>query len=86
MQRKSAATVDLDPFRQYVAHCDLSEAEKTELLEDLWSIIQSFVDEAWGTCPTQHIANDNQQQKATDKELKLLDYLDANNSQETTAR
>ncbi len=46
--------VDLKQFLSYVEHCDLSEAEKLALLEDLQSIMSSFADDAWGLCPTQH--------------------------------
>lgn len=84
MEKNTAGIVDLNQFRQYVDHCDLSEEEKTALLEDLWSIVQSFVDEAWGLCPTQHFANDNQQ-NTTGKPLEMLDYPHADNSTEPTA-
>jgi hypothetical protein len=84
MEKKDSATVDLTQFRQYVDHCDLSEEQKTALLEDLWSIVQSFVDEAWGLCPVQYLANDNQQKSGL-KTLEMLDYSHADNSSEPAA-
>jgi hypothetical protein len=54
-------SLDLEKFRQYVDHCDLTDEQKIEVLRDLWSIMESFVDEAWGLCPTQQFANDNEQ-------------------------
>jgi len=79
MEKKAAASVDLNQFRQYVEHCDLSDEQKMALLEDLWSIVQSFVDEAWGLCPTQFAANENQQ-NTTVKALEMLDYPHADNA------
>jgi hypothetical protein len=76
-------SAEIEPYLQYLEHCDLSREEKLALLEDLWSIMQSFVDEAWGLCPTQHIANDNHAAAAhlnSINELKMLDYMHAANT------
>lgn len=71
--------LDLKQFLPYVAHCDLSEEQKLALLEDLRSILSSFVDEAWGLCPTQNFANDNARFSGV-KPLKNIEYPDADNS------
>lgn len=76
--------VDLKQFLPHVEHCDLSEADKLALLEDLWSIISSFADEAWGLCPSQNIANDNVRFSGI-KPLISLESLDADNSNEQAA-
>lgn len=68
---------DFEKFRQYVDHCDLTEEQKRAVLQDLWSILESFVDEAWGLCPTQQFANDNEQ-KSSINPLKMIDYFNAN--------
>lgn len=73
--------VDLKQFLPFVEHCDLSEAQKLELLADLWSIMESFADEAWGLCPTQHFANDNERFSGI-KPLKPIDYTYADNANE----
>ncbi len=39
---------DLEKYRRHVAHFDLPEEEKTELLRTIWNIMQSFVDRAFG--------------------------------------
>ncbi|MGE0054468.1 MAG: hypothetical protein AB7S74_09680 [Hyphomicrobium sp.] len=49
----------LKQFLPHIEHCDLSEAQKLELLADLWSIMESFADEAWGLCEVPNFANDN---------------------------
>lgn len=41
-------TPDLEKYRRHVAHFDLPEEEKTELLRTIWQIMQSFVDRAFG--------------------------------------
>lgn len=43
-----AAAPDLDRYRHHVAHLDLSEARKTELLQAVQQIMRSFVDRAFG--------------------------------------
>ena len=73
--------VDLKQFLPYVEHCDLSEEQKLELLADLWSIMESFADEAWGLSPTQHFANDNARFSGI-KSLNTVDYLNAANANE----
>ena len=73
--------IDLKQFLPYVEHCDLSEEQKLALLEDLRSILSSFVDEAWGLCPTQNYANDNERISGI-KPLIPINYPDADNSNE----
>lgn len=74
----------LKQFLPYVEHCDLSEDQKLELLADLWSIMESFADEAWGLCPTQHFANDNEGLSGI-KPLNSIESLHADNSNEPQA-
>lgn len=68
---------DFEKFRQYVDHCDLTEEQKLAVLQDLWSILESFVDEAWGLCPTQQFANDNVQ-ISTVNTLNMIEYFNEN--------
>jgi len=74
-------TVDLKQFLPFVEHCDLTEAQKLELLADLWSIMESFADEAWGLCPTQNFANDNERFSGI-KPLNTIEYSHADNANE----
>ena len=74
-------TVDLKQFLPFVEHCDLTEEQKLAVLADLWSIMESFADEAWGLCPTQHFANDNARFSSI-KSLNTIEYLIAANANE----
>lgn len=38
----------LEQFLPYVAHCEVSHEMKMQILRDLWSVMESFADEAWG--------------------------------------
>lgn len=70
-------TADIEPYLKYLDHCELSREEKLALLQDLWSIMESFVDEAWGLCPTQHFANDNDAASAGLDSINALKMLDS---------
>lgn len=44
---------NLDRYRPYVAHLDMPEARKAELLLAVWRIMQNAVDRAFGDDPVQ---------------------------------
>ncbi len=46
-------TPDFDKYRHYVDGFDLTETQKQELMQTVWSIMESFVDQAWGLHPVQ---------------------------------
>ena len=46
-------TLDVDRYQKYLDDADLSEAQKQDVLEALWSIIVSFVDLGFGVHPVQ---------------------------------
>ena len=46
--------LDIEKYRHYLNGCDLSEAEKIELIKSVWTILESFVDHAFGCHPIQH--------------------------------
>lgn len=75
--------VDLKQFLPYVEHCDLTEAQKLELLADLWSILECFADDAWGVVPKHDFANDNEQFSRT-KPLNTVECKYADNTNEPT--
>ncbi|MBA2125654.1 hypothetical protein DLM45_05375 [Hyphomicrobium methylovorum] len=78
-ERKRRMTTDLRQFLPYVEHCNLTEAQKLELLADLWSIMESFADEAWGIVEKNDFANDNDQFSRI-KSLNTIDYMHADNA------
>lgn len=47
--------LDVDKYRPYVDHFDLSEEQKDELLEAIWSLMESFVDRSFGEDPVQQV-------------------------------
>ena len=50
-------TPDFEKYRHYVDGFDLTEERKQELMQTVWSIMESFVDQAWGTHPVQQCRN-----------------------------
>lgn len=51
--RGAASDIDLEKYRRHVAHLDMPEERKTELLRAIWNIMQNFVDRAFGDDPVQ---------------------------------
>ena len=45
--------LDISKYRKYVDDFDLKEEQKVELLKTVWSIMESFVDKAFGKHPVQ---------------------------------
>jgi len=43
----------LEQFLPYLEHSNVSAEMKMQILRDLCRVLESFVDEAWGTCPIQ---------------------------------
>ncbi len=74
----------LKQFLPHVEHCNLTEEQKLALLADLWSIMESFADEAWGLSPTQQFTNDNERFSGI-KSLNSIDYLHTDNANEPLA-
>jgi hypothetical protein len=50
---KPGLKVDWELYGEYLEASDLSEADKREFIETLWSIVVSFVDLGFGLHPTQ---------------------------------
>ena len=44
---------DLEKYRKHVERFDLSEEQKVELIHTVWTIMESFVDRAFGIDPVQ---------------------------------
>lgn len=47
--------IDLERYQSYLDHSGMSEVEKKEFLEALWSIIMNFVDLGFGVHPLQEV-------------------------------
>lgn len=50
-------TIDWELYGKYLDESDMSDAEKREFLETLWSIVVSFVDLGFGVHPLQQVTN-----------------------------
>ena len=46
--------LDIEKYRHYVAEFDLSPEEQAELIRNVWTVLESFVDQAYGRHPHQH--------------------------------
>lgn len=51
--KRPALFIDWDLYGQYLEDSDMSDDQKREFLETLWSIMVSFVDLGFGLHPTQ---------------------------------
>lgn len=50
--------LDIDKYRHYLAEFDLSPEEQAELIGNVWAVLESFVDQAYGRHPHQHRRRD----------------------------
>ena len=60
-----ALTLDCDLYQHHLDESDLSDAQKQEFLETLWSIVVSFVDLGIGIHPVQDAMPDEDQDTST---------------------
>lgn len=49
---------DIEKYRKFVDHYDLSEDEKIEFIRTVWKIMESFADAAFGIHPVQLAMSD----------------------------
>ena len=47
--------IDVQKYQHYLDDCDLSEVQKAQFLEALWSIIATFIDLGYGIHPIQEV-------------------------------
>ena len=45
--------LDIEKYRHFVSQFDLSKEEQTELIQNVWAILESFVDQSFGRHPHQ---------------------------------
>jgi len=57
-------TIDWELYGKHLDESDLSDAEKREFLETLWSIVVSFVDLGFGVHPLQQVTDNACAQQA----------------------
>jgi len=71
---KPAITIDYALYDQYLEGMDLTEFQKREFLDTLWSIIVNFVDLGFGVHPLQ-LAMEASSNAACDKDLELAQHI-----------
>lgn len=62
---------DIDKYLPMLDGMDLSKEQKIELIHDLWNIMQSFVDRAFGVHPLQQLRNKNLNSDLQESILRL---------------
>lgn len=55
---RTTMPLDIEKYRHYVAGFDLSPEEQAELIRNVWLVLESFVDQAYGRHPHQHRRSD----------------------------
>ncbi len=71
---------DIDKYRQYVDHLDLTEDEKIELIHTVWHIAEAHVDLAFGLHPAQQLPGADVR-KIVLEHTDLIDFEDHPNQQ-----
>jgi RNAse (barnase) inhibitor barstar len=56
---KPVLSIDYDLYDQYLQDAELSDEERREFLDALWSIIVQFVDLGFGVHPLQQLGDQN---------------------------
>lgn len=46
--------LDIEKYRHYVAGFDLSPEQQAELIRNVWTVLENFVDQAYGRHPHQY--------------------------------
>lgn len=73
-------TVDWDQYGTYLEDSDLSDAEKRQFLEALWSIVVSFVDLGFGVHPVQQVgenSSDNSSEHSCAQNAQIRAFVSA---------
>jgi len=79
-----ALSLDYKLFETYLENTDLSEEQKHEFIETLWSIIVSFVDLGFGVHPLQQAKGDHCEQNSELFEFLTRTSNDVVNSKNNT--
>lgn len=78
-------TVDVEKYQAFLDDADMTQAQKDEFLQALWSIIVSFVDLGFGVHPLQAACgeDENSNSKSMNKTVDMLvsDTFNANKNE-----
>ncbi len=73
--REFIMSIDIKKYRKYVDDFDLTEGQKVELIQTVRSIMESFVDKAFGLHPVQQCLKDLQSPVKAVKSNKSQNHL-----------
>ncbi|MDG1168142.1 MAG: hypothetical protein P8N14_03015 [Sulfitobacter sp.] len=76
-------TVDVEKYQAFLDGADMTEVQKEEFLQALWSIIVSFVDLGFGVHPLQAVCGENADydSKAAKSEFDVVSCDDQENDE-----
>jgi len=82
-------TVDVDKYKSWIEDSGLSDAEKTEFLQALWSIVVTFVELGFGVHPLQEVCGQNSDRfslrpKEAFNQVRLNDFNDINKDRDSS--
>jgi len=72
-------TVDVERYKALLDDPSLSEAEKEEFLQALWSIVVAFVDLGFGVHPLQEVCEQEESASELKEAFDKADKADSNN-------
>jgi hypothetical protein len=70
-------TLDVEKYQAYLDDADMTQAQKDEFLQALWSIIVSFVDLGFGVHPLQAVCGEDEHSESNNVN-KTVDMLVSN--------
>lgn len=78
--RASIMTMDLEKYRKYVDHFDITEAQKVDLIHTVARILESVIDRAFGLHPDQQCLEKRREENsmALGNALRLPDQSELN--------
>jgi hypothetical protein len=82
---KATLTVDVEKYQAFLDGADMTEAQKEEFLQSLWSIIVSFVDLGFGVHPLQAVCGEDADcdSKSAKSEFDVVSSDDQENTGKT---
>lgn len=75
-------TIDWDAYLPFFEDAEISEQQKRELIEALWSIVVSFVDLGFGIHPVQQACGKNDDAKADERSDLLSSIINEHSAEE----
>ncbi len=75
--KRPSLTIDYELYWHYLDNSDLTDEQKREFLDALWSIIVSFVDLGFAVHPLQQAVDQNDETGACEQNAIIRDFIAA---------